>query len=158
MNHSKIFITKKLEKIVREFVCEDVDSDSDSVLGDWSSTLFFVSNKKCWLLLNKATKYALILPDVKKGDLKNISTIFKKEFYEQLKYAGIKVRYELINKIIGDIRLCPTDNDKSAMGSINNNMRAIKIWKSQYKTFDNMPFRELNRRLNFLSNQLYVVK
>ena len=65
MSKTRIFTTRKLEKITKEFITEN-ETINNEYLGDWTSTLFYVSHKKCWLLINKMTKYLLILPNVKK--------------------------------------------------------------------------------------------
>ncbi len=153
MSKTKIYTTRKLEKIATEFISED-DKNENEYLGNWSTTLFSVSHKKCWLIINKMTKYILILPNVKKSDLKNISTIFKENFYSQLICDGIVTEYELIEKIIGRIELCETDNDKSANGSLNNCLAYFDDWKFDYGNFENMPFRELNSRLNSSPNKM----
>ena len=84
----------QLEKVTKEFISKN-DKTENEYLGDWTSTLFYVNHKKCWLLINKMTKYLLILPNVKKSDLKNISSIFKETLYSQLTYDGIITEYGL---------------------------------------------------------------
>lgn len=79
MSNTKIYTTRKLEKIVAEFIIENEKIENE-YLRDWTSTLFYVSHKKCWLIINKPTKYVLILQNIKNSDLKNISSIFKKNF------------------------------------------------------------------------------
>jgi len=152
MNQTKIFTTRKLEKNVSDFIVENNNSENE-ILGDWTSTLFHVFHKKCWLIINKPTKYVLILANVKKADLKNISSIFKKTFHKQLVHDGIKVDYELIEKLIGEINLCETDNDRNANGTLNNILPYFEDWKYEFGNFENMPFRELNGRLNGQPNK-----
>ena len=118
MNITKVYVSRKLEEIVSDFICTE-DYDENNYLGGWSSTLFFMNHKKCLLMINKQTKYTLILWNVKKGDLESLSIIFKKTLYEQLMYDGIQVDVKLIDSMIGEIKLFLTDNDKSANGSLN---------------------------------------
>ena len=153
MSQTKIYTTRKLEKVTKEFISEN-DIIENEYLGDWTSTLFYVSNKKCWLLINKLTKYLLILPNVKKTDLKNISSIFKETFYAQLIYDGIIIEYELIEKIIGEIKLCETNNDRSTNGSLNNCLLFLEDWKYEFGDYGNMNFRDLNGRLNSSPNKM----
>ena len=153
MIKTKIYTSRKLEKVSKEFVsdCKGVENE---YLGDWAATLFYVSHKKCWLIINKLTKYFLILPDIKKADLKNISEIFKETFYSQLIYDGILIDYKLLEKIVGDIKLCETNNDRSATGSLNNALLYFEDWKYEFGDYENMPFRDLNNRLNSYPNQM----
>ncbi|MFK5878970.1 MAG: hypothetical protein QM478_05680 [Flavobacteriaceae bacterium] len=153
MSKTNIFTTRKLEKVTKEFISKN-DNNENEYLGDWTSTLFYVSHKKCWLAINKLTKYLLILPNVKKNDLKNISSIFKKTFYAQLVYDGIITEYELIEKIIGGIQLSETNNDRSVNGSLNNCLLYLDDWKYEFGEFKNMPFKDLNHRLNSSPNKM----
>ena len=153
MTKTNIFTTRKLEKVTNGFISEN-DNTENEFLGNWTATLFYVSNKKCWLLINKMTKYLLILPNVKKTDLKNLSTIFKETLYSQLTYDGIITDYNLVERIIGEINLCETNNDRSTNGSLNNCLFQMDDWKYDYVTFENMPFQDLNNRLNSSPNQM----
>ena len=149
MAATNIYTTRKLEKLINEFISEGLTvAIENEYLGNWTATLFYVNNKKCWLIINMLTKYLLILPNLKKSDLKNISTIFKEALTSQLNYDGIISDYELVEKIIGEINLCPTNNDRSANASLNNALYQMDDWKSEFGTFENMPFRDLNTRLN----------
>jgi hypothetical protein len=153
MSQTKIFTTRKLEKVTKEFISEN-DTIENEYLGDWTSTLFYVSQKKCWLLINKLTKYLLILPNMKKNDLKNLTSIFRETFYAQLVFDGIITDFELIEKIIGEIKLCETNNDRSTNGSLNNCLFQIEDWKFEFDGFENMNFRDLNGRLNSSPNKM----
>jgi len=149
MTQTKIFTTRKLEKAAKKIISENNIPDNE-LLGNWNATLFHVSHKKCWLVINKTTLYQLILPDIKNADLENLTKIFKETFYAQLKYDGIKTEYELVDKIIGEITLHKTNNDRSLNSFLNNSLLNFRHWKYQFGDFENMPFRELNRRLNNL--------
>ncbi|MCT4697555.1 DUF6933 domain-containing protein [Tenacibaculum haliotis] len=153
MSKTRIFTTRKLEKITKEFISENEEFNNE-YLGDWTSTLFYVSHKKCWLLINKMTKYLLILPNIKKTDLKNISSIFKENLFAQLTFDGIETRYELVEKIIGEIKLQETNNDRSTNGSLNNCLLFLKDWKYEFGDYENMNFRDLNGRLNSSPNKM----
>lgn len=153
MTQTNIYTTRKLEKVTKAFISENNNIEND-YLGDWTSTLFYVSNKKCWLLINKPTKYLIILPNVKKTDLQNLSSIFKETFYAQLVFDGIIKDYELIEKIIGEIKLYETNNDRSTNGSLNNCLFQIEDWKYEYGGFENMNFKDLNGKLNSSPNKM----
>lgn len=152
MCQTKIFTTRKLEKVTKEFI-SDNNKIENQYLGGWTSTLFYMSHKKCWLIINKQTKYILILPNVKKDDLKNISLIFKKTLHQQLIHDGINIDFKLIEKIIGEVRLCQTENDRSSIGSLNNILQYFEDWKLDFKSYENISFRELNGLLNSQPNK-----
>ncbi len=92
MNQTRIYTTRKLEKVIKGFISKNKKNENE-YLGDWTATIFYVNHKKCWLIINKLTRYLLILPNVKKTDLKNISSIFKETFYSQLIYDGIVTEF-----------------------------------------------------------------
>jgi IS30 family transposase len=56
--------------------------------------------------------------------------------------------------IIGEIKLCETNNDRSANGSLNNCMFSIEHWKIEYGNFENLPFRKINSGLNSSPNKM----
>jgi hypothetical protein len=147
MSSTSIFTTRKLEKTVKGFLTKEVSENEDS-FGGWVANLFHVSHKKCWILIHQQTKYILVFPNIRKPDLEDISTVFKEAFYGQLIYDGIFVDYDFIDKIIGDVNLRPTNNDRSSLGILNYCLENFDEWKKQYVTFENMPFRDLNNRLN----------
>jgi len=150
---TQIYTTRKLEKLVSKYL-SDKRPNENNYLGKWTANVFYISHKKCWILINKLTKYILVLSDIKQSDLKNITKIFTETFYNQLICDGIIVEYDLIEKITGDVKLYETDNDRSANGSINNCLLYFDDWKYDYGTFENMPFRELNSRLNSSPNKM----
>lgn len=150
---TQIYTTRKLEKTVSKFITEK-ELIENKYLGKWSANIFYINHKKCWLLINSRTKYILVLSDIKQSELKNISKIFKETFYSQLICDGIIVEYGIIEKIVGEVKLYKTDNDRSANGSINNCLLYFDDWKYDYGSFENMPFRELNSRLNSSPNKM----
>lgn len=153
MNFSQIYTTRKLEKTIAKSIVEKSKTEN-KILGEWVATIFYVDRKKCWLLVNKLTKYLLILSDIKTSDLNNISQIFTATLHSQLKSDGIEISYRNLSGLIGEIKLCETNNDRSANGSLTNCMFSIEQWKSDYGSFENLPFRKINSGLNSSPNQL----
>jgi hypothetical protein len=153
MNFTQIYTTRKLEKTIAKSIVEKSGTEN-KILGEWVATIFYVDRKKCWLILNKLTKYLLILSDIKKSELNNITRIFTETLHSQLKNDGIEIDSEACSGIIGEIKLCETNNDRSANGSLNNCMYSIDHWKMEYGSFENLPFRKINSGLNSSPNQM----
>ncbi len=153
MNCTQIYTTRKLEKTIQKSIVEKSESEN-KILGEWVSTIFYVDRKKCWLIINKLTKYLLILSDIKTSDLNHITRIFTETLHSQLKSDGIEIVYQNLSELIGDIKLCGTNNDRSANGSLNNCMFSIEQWKIDYGSFENLPFRKINSGLNSSPNQM----
>ena len=152
MNTTPIFTSRKLEKTI-DTISENQDFQNE-YLGEWIANLFYVSHKKCWIIINKKTKYILVLEDVKKSDLKKISKIFKDTLFNQLIKDKIKIEREVIENLIGEVNLYPTNNDRSANGSLNNCLLFFEDWKNEFGSFENMDFRDLNSRLNSSPNKM----
>lgn len=153
MNFTQIYTTRKLEKTILKSIVEKSGTEN-KILGEWVATLFFVDRKKCWLIVNKLTKYLLILSDIKTSELNNITRIFTETLHSQLKNDGIEIEYKTLSGIIGEIKLCETNNDQSANGSLNNCMYSIDHWKMEYGSFENLPFRKINSGLNSSPNKM----
>ncbi|MFD1014652.1 DUF6933 domain-containing protein [Winogradskyella rapida] len=153
MNYTQIYTTRKLEKTIQKSIVEKSQTEN-KILGEWVATIFHVDRKKCWLIVNKLTKYLLILSDIKISELNNITQIFTKNFHLQLKNDGIEIDFGTLRELVGEIKLCETNNDRSANGSLNNCMPSIDQWKLDYGSFENLPFRKINSGLNSSPNQM----
>lgn len=154
---TQIHLTRKLEKTVAKYIIKETHAEN-KYLGKWVANIFYVDRKKCWILFNSLTKYSLLISNIKSADVKNFSKLFKETFHKQLIYDGIDVDFELVEKIIGDVKLKQTDNDRSANGSINNSLADMEYWKYEYGNFENMDFRDLNHRLNINPNKMLNYK
>lgn len=153
MNYTHVYTARKLEKTIQKSIVEKSETEN-KILGEWVATIFYVDRKKCWLIVNKLTKYLLILSNIKTSELNNITQIFTETLHAQLKNDRIEIDYETLRGIIGEIKLCETNNDRSANGSLKNCMYDIDHWKMEYGTFKNLPFRKVNSRLNSSPNQM----
>jgi len=144
---TSMYVSRKLEKIIKKFISNDV-SQEENLLGMWNAHVFYVSRKKCWMIIHKTTRYVVVIADVKQIDVKNFTTVFTETLYSQLVYEEIRVDYSKLQTLIGEIKLNKTDNDRSANGSINNRIQDFEYWIYEFGHFNNMPFRDLNGRLN----------
>tara|TARA_R110002111_G_scaffold60739_1_gene101523 strand:+ start:42 stop:569 length:528 start_codon:yes stop_codon:yes gene_type:complete len=153
MNYTQIYTTRKLEKTIKKSIVEKNEIEN-KILGEWVATIFYMDRKKCWLIINKLTKYLLILPDIKASELNDITKLFTETLHSQLKNDGIAIDYGTLSGIIGEIKLCETNNDRSANSSLNNCMYSIEDWKIDYGSFENLPFRKINSGLNSSPNQI----
>lgn len=142
-----IHISKKLKKLLSKHIGKSI-TDSNLYLGKWNANIFYVDRKKCWLITNSETKFSIIIPNLKSSDLKNLTEIFIENFYSQLIYEGIWIDFKQIKHWIGSVELLPTDNDRKTIGTQNNILESLKYWKYEFRTFENMPFRELTMRIN----------
>ncbi|MCZ4318939.1 hypothetical protein O4H26_08055 [Aequorivita viscosa] len=142
-----IYTSKKLEKLIKKLIQSD-SNDTPGILGKWNATVFYVAQKKCWLISNAKSQYSVILTDIKAADLKNIEQIFKNAFYSQLIYDGILVKYDALSAQIGKLDFYRTDNDRRTTGFQNQRLLTFDYWIYEFGSLENMPIKELASRLN----------
>lgn len=145
---TKINLSQKLEKSVPKeyFICNETEIINP--LEKWNATIFYVSRKKCLLIINSITKYFLILENFKTSDLKNFNNIFIDTFHNQLKYDGINFDKEKLKNIIEKTQFYSTDGDRPIIGLLNITIQDIDAWKFQYDKFEDWDFRDINNKLN----------
>ena len=146
---TRIHLSKKLEKSAKKIEISAPDpGEKMTLLEKWNANLFFISRKKCWLLTNSKTRYSVLLKDMNAGNLENIQEIFKDRFFNQLRYDGIQIEFTEIEKLVGELKFCPTDNDRRTLGIQNQHFQALDYRKSEYGSFGNFPFQRINHQLN----------
>jgi hypothetical protein len=121
----KIHCTAKL----KDFLSPLIETDCLETGELWNAHLFYLERRKGICFLNKETLYAVVLFDILKKDLKNLKSLFVESLIQQLYSDGIlaeenepKVRAEF-----AEIHFCPTNNDRSAMGSLNDTLFRVKV-------------------------------
>ncbi|EPR74396.1 hypothetical protein ADIWIN_0497 [Winogradskyella psychrotolerans RS-3] len=147
MIRTKIYTTKKLEKLIKKLITTNKETDS-GILGKWNATVFYIDRKKCWLITNGLTKYTVVLTDIKASELGKIEQIFKDALFAQLIYDGIITDVDNLNSIIGGIGFLPTDNDRSTTGFQNQRIEQMEWWKHEFGNLENMPIQDLVNRMN----------
>lgn len=145
---TNIYLSRKLEKLVPKEFIQLKESEVENLLGTWSANVFYVDRKKCWIITNSLSFYSLILQDIPSKEIKNITNIFIDTLLQQLQLDGIKLSLGELQNKIGELNLFSTNNDKRTLGVQNSLKVYIEDWKYEYGSFDNWPFRELNRRIN----------
>jgi hypothetical protein len=124
-------------------------SSPDSQLGNWNGHLFYCQRKKYMMFVNSKTYYAVLIPPVKKADLKNLENIFLQRLLSQM------VLDEIIDEDFSLVilsRLLPltfskTNNDKKAIGTLNEFIYQFK-GQLEYSDGDQPDLATFNSRLN----------
>ena len=114
-----IYVTKKLEKLIKKYITPKPEIDNTGILGKWNATVFFTNRRKNWLLYNPKTHYSLILENLTAKDLPNIREVIAQEFQLQLTVDEIDATQEQVDWILDEINFYPTDADRSATAHIN---------------------------------------
>lgn len=90
-----------------------------SYLGSWHANLLHIDGKKCVLFVNDKTLFNFIVPNVKRHEIKNLSSIFKEHLIYALSSEDVttKTKEEII-KEYNEINYSKT-NSKKVLGSMN---------------------------------------
>jgi len=56
--------------------------------------------------------------------------------------------FEKLDSAIGKLEFLPTDNDRKTTGFQNHRLHELECWKYQYGSLENMPIKDLTRRMN----------
>ena len=112
--------TKKLQKEMG-FKKSDISDDEpkESHLGSWHANLIHIDRKKCVLFVNDKTFFNLIIPDIPRAQIRELSSLFKMTLECVLATEGIPEMAK--TKIMSEYELIQysNTNNKSVLGSIN---------------------------------------
>ena len=86
----QINCTQKLGK----FIKASIEKGLPRARQDWSAHLFFVSRRKCIVVVHKKTLYTVILFDIFKKDMSNINRLFLEALIDQLESDNILGNHE----------------------------------------------------------------
>lgn len=113
-----VFCSSKLKEFLKPIIDINKPIGNDE---QWNAHLFYLEGRKCIIFLNKETIYSFVLFDVIKKDTSNIRRRFIDGFISKLYEDNIlDLEDELVLRMkYENISFCPTNNDKSAIGSIN---------------------------------------
>ena len=90
-----------------------------SYLGSWHANLLHIDGKKCVLFVNDKTLFNFIAPNVKRQEIKNLSSMFKEHLIYALSSESVSDKTkEQIIKEYNEINYSKT-NSKKVLGSMN---------------------------------------
>ncbi|MGY5351126.1 DUF6933 domain-containing protein [Wenyingzhuangia sp. IMCC45533] len=144
---TKIFTTKKLEKIIHEKI-ENSHLTVEKNLGNWNATVLHIAKKKCILISNAETFFSVIIPRFSVKDIDKIGDMFIENLYNQLLYENINIEFKTIFSIIGNIRFYSTNNNRQMTGILNYNVEKLNYFKYEYPIFNSSVIREMTEKLN----------
>ena len=146
-----IFCSKKLQGLFGAVVSKQAVDTLPSPLGDWNGHLFTVERRKCLVFINNKAYYSLFLADILKKDLANFPDLFLSNLIRQMLHDGVidEQKIPLIKEAYGALTLARTNNDKKAIGTMNDFIYQFKVgcdWK--YGGFYQIDLAELNASIN----------
>lgn len=116
-----IYCSGKLAEFLgKEKLTSPLESNENQ-LGNWNGHLFYYQRQKYLMFVNSKTYYAVLIPPIKKADLKNLENIFLQRLLSQLVVDQIiDEDYTLITlSRLLPIAFSRTNNNKKAIGTLN---------------------------------------
>ena len=145
---TNIHVSNDLKKIISKYVKSDPIKTKNKHLGKWNANLFYKNRGKYLLIINAETKYSFIIPKVKIQELNNITELFCKTLYEQLRFENIPINNDILRHWVKNVEFHKTDNDRKTIGVLNYNLGKIKNGKEEFYDFDNLSIHQITQRLN----------
>ena len=131
----QIFCSNKLSSL---FGVKNLDTNVSKLENGWSAHLFPVGGRKCIIFVDKLTLYSIVIIDILKKDTVQIRKIFQNELITQLhadNLLNIGDENSII-KLTETIVICPTDNDRKTMGSLNDFVYHVKASYEDTQSLD----------------------
>ncbi|MEO5943580.1 MAG: hypothetical protein ABIP30_07670 [Ferruginibacter sp.] len=115
-----IFCSAKLAKLLNIKTKVEVASlETATNMGHWNAHLFYHQRKKYIIFMNKLSIYSVTINDYRKTDLLTLKVLFIKALEAQCEWDKIVLSKETLRQHFSEIIFSTTDNDRSAIGSLN---------------------------------------
>jgi hypothetical protein len=144
-----IYCSNKLRDLVDQTNLSTVDSSTPNKLGDWNGHIFFCDRRKHLILINNISYYSLIFPDIKKADFKDFESLFISRLTDQLLFDHVIELSDvlIIMQRLLPIRLARTNNDRKALGTINEYIFSFRA-HTEFFEWNDRDINYINGKLN----------
>ena len=111
------------QKLIKEMCLKKAELSTDepkfSYLGAWHANLIHIDGKKCVLFVNDKTLFNFIVSNVKRQEIKNLSSMFNEHLIYALSSEGVldKTKEQILSEY-SEINFSKT-NSKKVLGSMN---------------------------------------
>lgn len=142
-----IHCSAKLKEFVgSSYLSKGVFSPSEDI---WNAHLFLINRKKCIAFVHSRTRYGVVLFDLRKADVPMLRSLFEDALVMQLYRDQIlgESQINAVRKYASSIHFLPTNNDKSAIGSLND-----MIYRLTFNVFEG-PI-DMNRAKNYAARYM----
>lgn len=152
---TRIYVSSKIQKGYKKLVLNVLPEKADMFehQNSWNANYVAMFGKKCWILTHTATRYTVIVPDVKAKDLGHFVSLFRENMINQLVNKQL-INPDRITEFIGEVEFYPTNNDKSCISYNNQRQQDLNYWKYEYYAFDEIPFSKIGANINELGSIL----
>lgn len=144
-----IYCSKKFGDFLGTEKFTTAEALPENKFGNWNGHLFFYARQKHLMLTNNKSYYVLIFTGIKKVDLKDFESLFVQRLIDQLVYDNIIDNSDalLIREKLLPIQFARTNNDKKAIGTLNEFIFQFKV-QCDYSDMENQSVTYINSKLN----------
>ena len=127
-----IFCSAKLKTFIKPIIDNHPTENEEQ----WNAHLFYLEGRKCIIFFHKETAFSFVLIDILKKEVSQLQTLFINSFIHQLYADAILEQKDeaLIRTQYQNLTFLSTNNDKSAIGSINDCIQRIDCSSYPFKT------------------------
>ena len=146
---TQIYLSAKLQALFPRLDADTASFAQPSILGDWNGHLFTVNRRKCIVLVNNISYYAVFLMNILKKDLLCFPDLFRSKLLQQLTSDKVITdeAYSSITEYLGQLQLKRTNNDRKALGTINEFIFLFKA-HCESRAFESIDCSTINHYIN----------
>jgi len=144
-----VLLIKCTQKLLKELQQKPAcDVAQQSILGSWHANIFHVERRKCVLVTNDLTLYAMFIPYLTKSDFKAFHIVFGQNLFKNLLYENLQQKeIETALEECREIQYAKTDS-RSVLGSMNDQKFQLECMIQAEDGLGNTDIYELNSKLN----------
>ena len=117
-------------------------------LGSWHANIFHIERRKCVLVTNDLTLYAMFIPYLTKPDFKAFHIVFGQNLFKNLLYENLlQSEIETALEEYKEIQYAKTDS-RSVLGTMNEQKFQVEYMVHAEGGMDNTDIYALNSKLN----------
>lgn len=113
----------------------------------WNANQFKIECKNWLICIHNPTAYCLLIPEIKKADMKAFQLWFYPRLSEQFHYDGIEPELAAVFPF-SNIEFFKTNNHKRMIGIMNRQFTDLKYSFPRWGGVDNLSLLEANHRFN----------
>ena len=146
---TRIYLTAKLQALFPPLNTDGKGAIPIAALGDWNGHLFTIGCRKCLVLVNNKSYYALFMVNIIKKDLARFPDLFLHHLLQQLTYDKVidPGDYNFITAHYGQPQLVRTNNDRKVLGTINEFIFLFKA-HGEEQPLDTLDLAAVNHYIN----------
>lgn len=125
-----------------------VGGSSEDPFWCWHGNVFNIDRRKCVLLTNDLTRYAILIPALKKRDFESFGLVFGQSLFKNLLHEGIpQSQIETVLESLQIIQYEKTNN-RSVIGTMNEQRHQLEFYVEAEGDLADTDVYKVNSKLN----------